>query len=700
MIRQLNPTQQSKNLLFQIVDKSAAPVIVIDESQNIVTINDAAEILFGITRKEIFNQPVQTILTVQIRVGELSKTQTSNKYKERRQGHTYRVITGTHKSGEKILLHASLTPIPVDNGTAHLILLEDASANLMKNDFTTDHQRLQIIFELAPIGICQIDEKWNCVYANGNFCQLAGMNSDELLGRNWIDAIHIDDCGRILQKFRRSLTKGEEYNAEFRFQTPLGKISWVACTARALFGKNGGVIGYLCTFKDITDQHQAQCSLEFLAHYDPLTQLANRTLFLDRLNHAILRATRHGDIALLYLDLDGFKDINDSFGHDIGDLLLKQVAERLLRCVRKEDTIARLGGDEFTVLLENINDQIHVSYIAQNVIDCFKKPFYLSNRQIFVSTSIGVAVGLGAEYDSQTLIKQADIAMYSAKDSGRNTYKFFTPELNRNLESRLTLGNELHSAVETGGLTVYYQPQIDAASGIIIGAEALLRWPHPTKGFITPSKFIPILEERGLIDKVGSWVLDQTLRQKSIWNELHSTAKTISVSINVSAKQFGRDNICADLERAMEIHSIPADQIILEITESVLFKDGHFVGAVLKKLKNMGITISLDDFGTGYSSLSYLKRFPIDHIKIDQSFIKDIHVDSDNTAITNAIINLGHSLNMKVIAEGVDTYEKAQYLNKQGCDILQGYYFSKPVDAADMPWQFNWQPEKLLQTMV
>jgi diguanylate cyclase (GGDEF)-like protein len=433
---------------------------------------------------------------------------------------------------------------------------------------------------------------------------------------------------------------------------------------------------------DVTEQKAAQQQLNYLAYYDVLTKLPNRTLFMDHLNLAIAGANRHGTLmALLFLDLDHFKEINDTLGHPIGDLLLQETAQRLSFCVRDTDTVARMGGDEFAIVQTDLAGLEGAEILAQKLVEAISQPFLLDGNEVYTSTSIGLTIYPLEEVGPEQLLKNADMAMYAAKAKGRNNFQFFSPAMNVEAHKHRDLQTGLRQALERGELMLYYQPKVNLQSGEIVGAEALLRWCHPERGLIPPLEFIPVAEESGLIVPIGEWVLKQSCGQIKSWQRAGLPA--LRVSVNLSAAQFKRDNLLETLSAALRDADLEPQYLELEITESLLMQTAHDTVNILEWLRCFGIHVSIDDFGTGYSSLSYLKRLPVDILKIDRSFIDEIPDDGDDIAITKAIISLSHHLNLSVIAEGVETRAQVDFLRANGCDEVQGYYFSKPLPAEE-----------------
>ncbi len=432
--------------------------------------------------------------------------------------------------------------------------------------------------------------------------------------------------------------------------------------------------------KELNERKRAEETIQYMAYYDSLTGLPNRSLFNDRLTQAIHRANRfQKKIAVMFLDLDRFKNINESLGHTIGDLLLKEIGERLKDSVRKENTVSRYGGDEFTIMFTDFNDMQDVAKIAQKILNIISQRLELKGNEIFITTSIGISLFPSDGTDAETLVKNADAAMYASKDYGRNNFQFYTSSMNSAILERMTLENLLRVAVKKNEFILHYQPILDIKSRLITGAEALVRWQHPDLGLIPPAQFIPIAEESGLIVIIGEYVLSNACYQAKLWQK--SGFPNLDLSVNLSAKQFKQENLVEMIKRMLNSTGFDPKLLKLEITESTIMGDVAKISDILNKLHAIGIRLSIDDFGTGYSSLSYLKTFPIDAIKIDRSFLRGVPSDPNDIAIVNAITAMAKALNLKVIAEGIETEQQLEFLCSSDCDKGQGFLFSKPVSA-------------------
>lgn len=457
--------------------------------------------------------------------------------------------------------------------------------------------------------------------------------------------------------------------------------------ASPLLNDDGTILGIIETSRDVTDilrskkqLNDKEKRLSYISTHDPLTKLPNRGLLLDRLQHAMSKAFRSGSqTALLLLDLDRFKNINDSLGHEIGDQVLREVAKRLKHSIRDTDTLARLGGDEFHIILEEIEDVADIGAIARNILNILSSAINVGNHEFFITASIGISLVPTDTKDAKRLLTCAEVAMYRTKEQGGNNYQFYTPDMNARTHELLLLESCLRKAIEQDQLVLHYQPQLDLASGDLIGSEALLRWQHPEMGMISPGDFIPLAEKTGLIVIIGEWVLRSACAQNKAWQQAGRTP--IRVAVNISARQFREPGFFEMVERVLDETGLDPEWVELEITESLIMENVGDAIMTLNKLKERGVHLAIDDFGTGYSSLSYLKRFPLTHLKIDQSFVRDITTDENDAAITISIIALARSMGLKVIAEGVETEEQLHFLKQNDCEQGQGYLFSRPIPA-------------------
>jgi len=455
--------------------------------------------------------------------------------------------------------------------------------------------------------------------------------------------------------------------------------------ASPLYNEDHSICGIIETSRDLTDILNSEAELNektqhlhFVTTHDQLTHLPNKELFFDRLQRATFKTLRSTLFtALLFIDLDRFKHINDSLGHEIGDQLLQEVAKRLSTSVRKTDTLARMGGDEFLIIIEEIKELSHVSTVAKNFMETIRPPYTIDGHELFITPSMGISIAPTDALHPKELLAFAEIAMYQAKGLGGNKYQFYTAEMNSRAKKRIELESYLRKAVNQNQFTLYYQPQFDIQTGNLVGCEALLRWQHPEMGTILPHDFIPLAEETGVIIEIGEWVLQDACRQNKKWQQAgHSP---IRMAVNISARQFREPGFLEMIERVVQTTALSPEWLELEITESILMKDIDSAINILKCLKEKGIHLAIDDFGTGYSSLSYLKRFPLSRLKIDRSFIRDITTDGNDASITKAVIALAHSMNLKVVAEGIETQEQLLFLKEKGCEVGQGYLYSPPV---------------------
>ncbi len=539
------------------------------------------------------------------------------------------------------------------------------------------------VFENTTEGVMITDDASRIISVNKAFTEITGYGEEEMRGAT-PDALK---SGRHDEEFYAAMwgliRESGRWQGEVWNRRKNGDIFPEWLNIAVVKDERGRITHYVGVFSDISAMKESESKLDHLAHHDPLTGLPNRLLLNARMEHSLARARRNNSqLAILFLDLDHFKNINDTLGHPIGDLLLQETAHRLTGCVREEDTVTRLGGDEFTLLLEDQRNSRYASDVAQKIIAALAERFVLQGHEVFVTCSIGISIFPSDGDNVTTLFKNADSALYRAKEQGRNNYQYYTEELTTRAMERLSMENNLRHALERSELVVHYQPQVDLYNGSIIGMEALLRWQHPEMGLIPPASFIPLAEETGLIIPIGEWVLRTACTRLQAW--IDAGLPKVRMAVNLSSRQFNQKNLAEVVASALHDTGLDPHCLELELTESLIMQDAEAAILVLNRIRALGVQFSIDDFGTGYSSLSYLKRFPIDRIKIDQSFVRNITTDPEDAAVSQAIISLSHSLNMKTVAEGVETAEQQEFLRSRQCDEIQGFHFSRPVPEQEM----------------
>ncbi|WP_371868822.1 EAL domain-containing protein [Duganella lactea] len=548
----------------------------------------------------------------------------------------------------------------------------------------TGEQRFRTMFEASPLGIALIDSvTYEYRDINARYQEILGRSQHELRALRWLAVGHPDDIVQVKAQMALLTTRRiSSFKSVSRLFRPDGSLAWVEVSVNAIEAVAGGPALHLCMIEDVTDKKHSEQLIWRQANFDTLTQLPNRRMFLDRLAHDMLKSQRDRTrLAVLFIDLDHFKEVNDTLGHQQGDVLLVEAARRIGACVRKSDTVARLGGDEFTVILTALETPDHVERIAQAILQRLLQPFSLDHEQAFVSASIGITLYPDDALDIDDLLKHADQAMYAAKGAGRNRYSYFTPTLQVAALNRMRLTNDLRGALKARQFELYFQPIVHLASGAIHKAEALIRWNHPQRGVVSPLEFIPLAEASGLIIDIGDWVFHESVRWARLWRqECHPD---FQVSLNQSPLEFQREGgAYQGWLRHLEALALPGQALVVEITEGLLLDASSAVSTRLLQLRDAGIQVALDDFGTGYSSLSYLKKFDIDYLKIDRSFTCNLAPESSDMALSEAIIVMAHKLDLHVIAEGVETPEQRDLLAAAGCDYGQGYLFAKPMPAA------------------
>ncbi len=568
------------------------------------------------------------------------------------------------------------------NTTAIVTTCEDISERKRSEGILRLRQR---VIEFSSNGImvtdCSLPDN-PIIYVNPAFERITGYTSEEVLGINMHFLLGDEYDQSKFMEICTALHELREGNAVLRNYRKDGRLFWNNLSVSPVHDEAGEVTHFVWEITDVTDRERHEELLEYQANHDALTGLPNRYLLEDRLNQALANARRYNlMVAVLFIDLDNFKFVNDSLGHALGDRLLMIEADRLLNSIRSGDTVARYGGDEFVVVLTNVERSEYAAIVAQNIQDLIAIPLVIDEHELGISCSIGISLYPTDGHDLDSLLKNADAAMYRAKDHGRNSFKFYTREMNDRVVERMTIERYLRNALKLKELEVYYQPQVDLGSGRIIGVEALLRWKSREMGLILPDRFIPLAEETGLIVPIGEWVLKTCCEQNKAWQD--AGLQPLVMSINLSARQIHKRNLTEVIDRILFESGLEARFLELEIVESMVMQDVEHAETTMREMKERGVMLAMDDFGTGYSSLSYLKRFPFDKLKIDLSFVKEIILDHESAAIVRTIIAMAHSLNLRVIAEGVETKEQLEYLRLHGCDEIQGYYFSQAVPAAE-----------------
>ena len=544
------------------------------------------------------------------------------------------------------------------------------------------------VLEAVGLPVIATDLEGKVLYWNRAAEETYGWSSGEALGRRSRDLTVPKESLEKADEVVSELRAGRTWSGEVLLRRKDGSYVPVFVTATPLFDARGDLAGMIGVSSDISERKALEAELERRASHDPLTGLPNRHAFVERIGQALRRTRRKQNsrkVGVLFMDLDGFKTINDSLGHEAGDRLLVAVAECLRNRLRTEDVLARFGGDEFAVLLEDTAGTSEAIRVAQRIAEDLREPFTVDDFQVSVNTSIGITLGTAqAKDDPERMLREADSAMYRAKEEGPGRYAVFDPAMQARAQKRLELEAELRQALEQGEFVLYYQPEVSLHDGKMVGIEALLRWQHPQRGLLQPSAFMPLAEETDLIVPIGRWVLEEACGQAKRWEEERPLASPMTMEINLSSKQLRRQGLVRTVEEALTRADLEVHTLALDMTETVLIRVSEDNTQALDALKEMGVRLGLDDFGTGYSSLSYLKRFPVDRVKVDKSFVKGLGENATDTALVRMIIDLCHTLGVEVLAEGIETSDQATLLRDMGCDMGQGYYFARPLRAEEL----------------
>jgi len=594
-----------------------------------------------------------------------------------------RSVTFITKSGERVSSLISATIVELSGEEHIMVLAKDISKQRRTEErLRSSEERFRGIFANAPFGIMLVDMNGRIFQANRTAATLLAYDEQHMYGIHISRLVPANDRPALKNAFTQmSLDVRKTDRAERRMICQNGLEIWTNFHVVLQRNSAGEPLYYIVQIADITDIKRNQERMEQMAFYDTLTDLANRRLFHERLEHAIEHSVRtNRTAALLYLDLDNFKRVNDTLGHQVGDHLLREVASRLQQCVRGEDTVGRTGGDEFTILLAEINTPADAGIVAQKILNHLREPIHISGHPLIVTTSIGITVLPADSEDPNVLMRNADLAMYKAKERGRNNFQFYSEDLNTNAVKRLRTEYEIRRALDNNEFVLFYQPKVALADKRIVGVESLIRWDHPERGILGPDEFIEVAEETGTIIDIGSWVIEEACRACRTLSE--QVGRQIQVAINISPRQFRDPNLVATMRRSLREARLDPKHIEVEITETMLMQDVAAAQDTVERLSDLGVSLAIDDFGTGYSSLNYLKRFPINTVKVDRSFVMGLPSNADDMAITRAVIAMAHQLKMEVVAEGVETPEQLDFLASQACEYAQGWLFAKalPLD--------------------
>jgi len=674
LLRFFHHSDHQYRLLF---DRNPVAMWVFDRtSLRFLAVNDAAIQQYGYSRNEFLGMTI----------GQLHPSQdvSTPEEEEVRRSDWQKAGVGRHcrKDGTLLEVEVACYPLQFQGANATLVAATDVTHRVQAEQALRESQeRYRAMFEDAVVGIFQGTPQSGLIRVNRALAQLLGYASAAQMLRSVTDigTQLLGDPEKFSQMMRLLDRHGQLRGFEVQVVCRGGARKWTVLNLRVERDASGNISLLEGMVEDITSRKAAEARIQFLAHHDPLTGLHNRVSAQDRGHQVLAAARQHNEkFALLLLDLDGFKFLNDSLGHTFGDLVLMKLAERLSSCVGPQDTVARIGGDEFLFIIAEVRDESVITAAAARMIDAVKQELAIRGQSMRLTCSIGISVFPEHGTDLETLMQHADAAMYSAKRQRQNSYCFFSGEMQEQALERLNLEKNLQLALDRDEFFLLFQPQMDIASGRVIGVEALLRWNQPELGLIPPAEFIRTAENSSLILRIGEWVLRTACRQAREW--LDSGLLTGPMAINVSALQFQQKDFIPLVRRVLEETGLPPAHLEFEITEGLLLSGEERTGEALRELKEMGLKLAIDDFGTGYSSLSYLKELPVSKLKIDRSFIRGVAMDADDAAITTAIINMAHNLNLQVIAEGVENGSQFSFLQQNRCDAIQGFYFSTPLD--------------------
>ncbi|MDH5653918.1 MAG: EAL domain-containing protein [Gammaproteobacteria bacterium] len=671
-------TAEADQRVRAIMDNVADGIITIDEQGTIESFNATAERLFGYSAAECIGQNVKMLMPEPYQSNHDSYLDRYRTSGERRcLGFGFREVEGLRKDGSVFPMDLSISQMTLHDRQYYIGMVRDITERKASE---MEMSKLSHAVEQTADTIMITDKNGLIEYVNSGFEQTTGYQRADIIGRtpNVVKSGEMNE--EFYEELWQTILKGDVFRDVFVNRKKDGSVYFEEKTITPLRNITGDITHYISSGKDITDRMRTQERLQYLAHHDVLTGLPNRLLFMDRLSQSIKYLKRNGGmVALMFLDIDRFKNINDTLGHQAGDTLLRIIAKRLSNSLREHDTVARISGDEFAIILEGVISIDALPGIARKILLEISHPMIISDHEIFTTTSIGISIYPNDGEEPHTLLKNADSAMYHAKEKGRNNYQFYTPNMNAMAAEYLKLENKLHRALERSEFEVHYQPQFDINSGQLYGIEALLRWRHPDEGLLQPQRFLHLLEETGLIVPIGEWVLYTACHQVSKW--IATGMQIPKLAVNITPRQLANQNFVNVVQQALKDTGLDARRLELEITESSLMEEEHTNINALHDLHSLGVSIAMDDFGTGYSSLSYLRQFPIGTLKIDRSFVRQVPHNYDDCVLARTIISMGQNLNLKIIAEGVENSSQLDFLKQLGCNGAQGYLYSPAIPA-------------------
>jgi len=672
--------RKSEARLRQLIATTLDAVVTIDRTLTVIEWNREAESVFGLPARAVlgFPLPMSLLPKGDVRIVHALMERYRGGRPTRLLRRRFETIA-RRTSGEELPVEITIAPAGTGADATFTAFVRDISERkLAEHELEQREKRFRTIVEKSWSGVVLLDGDLRFRFAGSSTQHLIGYEEHELIGCSLFDFVHPREVVAAHSSFDSVLAQpNQEAHGELRFRHKDGRWIWLEGFSQNLLHEPS-VGAIVLNYRDVSQRKEAERQLEYRAHYDSLTELPNRLLFRDRLVNSLAQARRNRvGVSVMYLDIDHFKLVNDGLGHSFGDRLLAGVARRLQTCLRASDTISRIGGDEFSILLAEVTNAEGVAGVARKILDSLARPFRVDGHELFITASIGISFYPSDGDDAEALLKCADAAMYRAKELGRNQAQLFTASMNERYVRRLALEQHLHHAIERKQLELFYQPVYDRARRRIVSLEALLRWRDPNRGLVQPSEFIELAEETGMIIPIGEWALRTACGQLRHWHDAGLT--WLRVAVNISAVQLQQRDLAEIVRAAVEESSIAPDMLQIEITESAAMQNLELTTRTLHSLRRMGVGVAIDDFGSGQSSLIYLKHFPIDTVKIDKEFLREVTSDETAAAIVSYVINLAHTLRLKVVAEGVETEEQYTFLRHYACDLMQGYLFSKPL---------------------